>query len=200
MRTRYPPHKTGPFGKVPSIRRTAAPRERGATIVEFAIVMPLLVLLMVGIMETGIAFYDYLTIERATLEGVRTAAFTGRSPDADCETVLSIVDSLPSGFLDRIQRIEIYRADTEGNQILGETNIWTYLGGDPADCATGWSNPINPWPPSARYTAAGPSRQLDIIGVRIRMPRSWITNLPPFSGNYVIDETSILRIEPEVFE
>jgi Flp pilus assembly protein TadG len=34
-------------------------------------VLPLLVLLMVGIMEVGVAFYDYLTIERATLEVTR---------------------------------------------------------------------------------------------------------------------------------
>src|SRR3990172_12720387 len=113
-------------------RATLRDRDRGATIVEFAIVMPLLLLLMIGIMEVGVAFYDYLTIERATLEGVRTASFTGDAIDADCQTITNIVSDLPGGFLERITQIEIFHADANGNQILGQTNIWQYLGGDPA--------------------------------------------------------------------
>lgn len=174
-------------------------RDKGATLVEFAIVMPLLLLLMIGIMEVGVAFYDYLTIERATLEGVRTASFTGDAIDADCQTITNIVTDLPGGFLDRITQIEIFHADTAGHQIPGETNIWQYLGPDPIDCGTSWSK-IQPWPATSRYTTAGPSRPLDIIGVRIRMDRNWISNFPPFTGAYTIDEKSILRMEPEVFE
>jgi hypothetical protein len=162
--------------------------------------MPLLLLLMIGIMEVGVAFHDYLSVERATLEGVRTASFTGRAADADCQTVTNIVDALPAGFLDRVQQIEIYKADAAGNQIPGLTNVWQYLGGDPTDCALSWNNSPNPWLPANRQTTAGPSQPLDIIGIRIRMPRSWITNFPPFSGTYTIDERSILRMEPEVFE
>lgn len=175
-------------------------RDSGATLVEFAIVMPLLLLLMIGIMEVGVAFYDYLAIERATLEGVRTASFTGRAADADCQTITNIVNELPGGFLDRVQQIEIYRADQAGDQIPGQTNVWRYLGGDPTDCANSWNNSPNPWLPAARQTTAGPSQPLDIVGVRIQMPRDWLTNFPPFSGTYLVDEHSILRMEPEVFE
>jgi hypothetical protein len=173
--------------------------EGGATIVEFAIVMPLLLLLMIGIMEVGVAFYDFLTIERATLEGVRTASFTGRALDADCRTTTNIVGALPGGFLNRVQQIEIYRADANGNQIAGQTNTWQYLGGDPTDCGNSWAV-VETWPSTGRQTVAGPSAPLDIIGVRIRMPRNWISNFPPFNGSYMIDERSILRMEPEVFE
>lgn len=161
--------------------------------------MPLLVLLMIGIMEVGVAFYEYLTIEQATLEGVRTASFTGTDADADCTSIQNIVAFFPSGFLDRVQRIEIYRADQAGNQLLGQTNLWQYLGGDPTDCVNNWSV-IETWPSVNRQTVAGPTAPLDIVGVRIRMPRSWITNFPPFTGGYIIDERSILRMEPEVFE
>lgn len=172
----------------------------GATIVEFAIVMPLLLLLMIGILEVGVAFYDYLSIEQATLEGVRTASFTGRAVDADCQTVKNIVTALPNGFLDRLQRVEIYHADPNGNQIAGQTNTWQYNGGvDPYDCAASWTV-TETWPAAGRQTVAGPSAALDIIGVRLIMPRNWISNFPPFSGSYVIDEFSILRMEPEVFE
>ena len=173
--------------------------DSGATLVEFAIVMPLLLLLMIGIMEVGVAFYDYLTVERATLEGVRTASFTGDAIDADCHTITNIVSDLPGGFLERITQIEIFHADANGNQIPGQTNIWQYLNGDPADCINSWFT-LPTWPSTSRYTTAGPSRPLDIIGVRIRMDRNWISNFPPFTGGYTVDEASILRMEPEVFE
>ena len=178
-------------------------RDCGATLVEFAIVMPLLLLLMIGILETGVAFYEYLTIERATLEGVRTASFTGTTLDADCATINTVVDAFPGGFVDRIDRIEIYKADANGDQLPGATNIWRYKDGtDPMDCTAGW-NTTELWPATSRQTVAGTSPgfpPLDIIGVRIRLDRSWITNFPPFTGTYRIDESSILRMEPEVFE
>jgi hypothetical protein len=175
----------------------------GATVVEFAVLLPLLVLLMVGIMEVGVAFYEYLTIERATIEGARTAAFTGTVVGADCATIDSVVDALPGGFLDRIDRVEIYKADANGDQLPGATNVWRYnSGGDPADCESGWT--VNElWPATSRQTVAGTSPgapPLDIIGIRIRMDRDWITNLPPFTGSYRIDEHSILRMEPEAYE
>ena len=181
-------------------RRLVRRNDHGATIVEFAIVMPLLLLLMIGILEVGVAFYDYLTIERATLEGVRTASFTGRAVDADCQTVKNVVTAFPGGFLDRVQQIEIYHADANGNQIIAQTNTWQYNGGiDPYDCAASW-NVAEFWPSTGRQTVAGPSAPLDIIGVRIRMDRNWISNFPPFTGSYTVDERSILRLEPEVFE
>ena len=65
--------------------------------------------------------------------------------------------------------------------------------------AANWSV-ITPWPSTSRQTTVGPTAPLDIIGVRIRMPRNWISNFPPFTGSYTIDERSILRMEPEVFE
>lgn len=157
---------------------------------------------MVGIMEVGVAFYDYLTIERATLEGARTAAFTGTAVNADCATVHSVVNALPAGFLDRVDRIEIYQADSNGDQLPGATNVWRYNGGtDPKDCDAGWTV-AELWPATSRQTVAGTSAgapPLDIIGIRIRMDRNWITSLPPFTGSYRIDEHSILRMEPEAY-
>lgn len=176
--------------------------DRGATIVEFVVVLPLLILLMIGIMEIGVGFYEYLSIERATLEGVRTASFTGTAADADCTAVQGIVASLPGGFLQRIDRIEIYRFDPVLSQPdATKINTWRFLNGpDPLDCGPLNWNVVTPWPSTARQTVVGPSAPLDIIGVRIRMPRNWISNFPPFTGSYTIDESSILRMEPEVFE
>lgn len=47
--------------------------QKGAAAVEFAIVLPLLVLLMGGIIEFGIILYDQQVINNATREGARAA-------------------------------------------------------------------------------------------------------------------------------
>ena len=52
-------------------------QERGAELVEFAMVFPLFLLLMVGIIEFGRAYNIYENVIHATREGVRAAS-------ADC--------------------------------------------------------------------------------------------------------------------
>lgn len=49
-------------------------KRRGAALVEFAIVVPLLMLLLLGIMEFGMILHDYLSISQGAREGVREAA------------------------------------------------------------------------------------------------------------------------------
>ena len=45
--------------------------ERGTSIVEFALVLPLLILFVFGIVEFGIAFYDKAMLTNASREGAR---------------------------------------------------------------------------------------------------------------------------------
>jgi hypothetical protein len=49
-------------------------QRRGAALVEFAIVVPLLMLLLMGIMEFGMILHDYLSISQGAREGVREAS------------------------------------------------------------------------------------------------------------------------------
>lgn len=48
--------------------------ERGANLVEFALVLPLLVLLLVGVADFGRAFNNYIIITNASREGARYAS------------------------------------------------------------------------------------------------------------------------------
>jgi Flp pilus assembly protein TadG len=49
-------------------------REDGQAFVEFAIVLPVLVMLMLGICQFGLAFHNYLSVTDATRVGARAAA------------------------------------------------------------------------------------------------------------------------------
>jgi Flp pilus assembly protein TadG len=55
------------------IARTLRPND-GQTMVEFVIVLPFLLLLMLGIGQFGVAFHNFLAITDATRVGVRAAA------------------------------------------------------------------------------------------------------------------------------
>ncbi|MHB8841737.1 MAG: TadE/TadG family type IV pilus assembly protein [Candidatus Aquicultor sp.] len=48
--------------------------ERGASSVEFAIILPVLILILFGILEFGLTYRDYLAITHAAREGARMAA------------------------------------------------------------------------------------------------------------------------------
>lgn len=169
--------------------------QRGATLIEMAIVMPVLVLLLVGILEVGMAFKDYLTVSFSAREGARAGAFLGNDVNADCDIIKVVVPSLGGG-LTHLQRLEIYRADANGQQIPSDTNTYVYTAGDPLDC-TNWTATVQ-WPSTSRQTVAG-ALPLDILGVRLIVDRSWITGFPPFSGSYTLNETTIVRMEPEAF-
>src|SRR3990172_11929542 len=49
-------------------------KEKGAVAVEFAMLLPLLVFLVTGIIQFGILFNNYIAITHAAREGVRWAA------------------------------------------------------------------------------------------------------------------------------
>lgn|SRR4051794_12795312 len=55
----------------PILRRVG---RRGAALVEFAIVVPLLLLLILGIMEFGVTMHDYIMVVHGAREGARKAA------------------------------------------------------------------------------------------------------------------------------
>ena len=65
-------------------------REDGATLVEMAIVLPVLVLLIFGSMEFGLAFKERLTIASASASAGRTGATMGTRAEADIRILEAI--------------------------------------------------------------------------------------------------------------
>ncbi len=68
--------------------RPGAARERGAALVEFTMVLPLLLALIFGIVDFGRAFQSWITITNAAREGARLGT-TGGSVSEICNRVQS---------------------------------------------------------------------------------------------------------------
>lgn len=178
-------------------------RERGATLVEMAVVMPILLLVFIAILESGVAFKDHLAVSQAAKDGVRIAALSGDDSNSDC-AVLGGVQSFLATQLPDLVNVQIYVAQTDGTPDPAKVNTYTWTPGtaNPLPHCPDWTNVSLGLAPTGRWvTAPGATstRPLDIVGTRVRMNRNWITGFPPFSGSYVVDEETILRVEPEAF-
>jgi Flp pilus assembly protein TadG len=79
-----------------SVRRVAARDERGAAVVEFALVLPLLVLFTFGIIEFGRAYSAKIELTAAVREGARAAAIA-KSACADPAKVQECVEEAVRG-------------------------------------------------------------------------------------------------------
>jgi hypothetical protein len=126
-------------------------RERGQGLVEFALVVPVFMLLLLGMLEFGIAFNHQLTLGYATREGARIGADlvngggklgcgSGLSPNAAgvdkviIEAVDRVLTSSGSPIpLDQVGRVRIFLATSTGAD-SGTGNNWDYS-------ATGYTLP-----------------------------------------------------------
>jgi hypothetical protein len=119
---------------------------RGQAMVEMAMILPVLLLIVLGALEFGLAFDHNLTLKYATREGARTGSALangggqlgcggGQSPNAasvDPSIVAAVERVLVSEgspiALDEISEIRIYKANTSGNE-SGPVNVWIYAPG-----------------------------------------------------------------------
>ena len=98
-------------------KRTDITSEQGQTMAEFAVVLPILVVLLFGIMQFGIAFNNYVTLTDAARAGARKAAVSRNSSDpaGDCKSaVLAAADNLDQSVLNpRVQCTSSWAAGSD---------------------------------------------------------------------------------------
>jgi TadE-like protein len=90
------------FGKrrSPAVRDSTAgglscrERERGLALVEFALVVPFLLILIVGIIDFGFLFNDVISVRQGARDGGRQAAVGKFGSDPNCELFLSTPASI----------------------------------------------------------------------------------------------------------
>ena len=183
-------------------KRLAKGSDRGAALVEFAVVLPLLLALLLGLAEFGLAFRDWLTINSASRSGARVGTAAGQNAAADILVLQAIEAALGSSTFDDVTAVVIYQSNEDGDPIPGQQNRYRPNAG-----ACGWApcpDPAvgptygGPWVPSVRQVTVAPGTPLDVMGVRIEFTHQWVTGFLGFSdANW--EDTAVMRMEPQQF-
>src|SRR5437763_13663098 len=103
--------------------------EIGQAIVEFALLLPALVLLLVGLMEFALGWNSRNTVLFASRDGSMLAAEGGNEDGTDCVVLQRIESDVysPSTAL-RIQQVAVYWSDRNGDQIGSNQNVYSRSG------------------------------------------------------------------------
>ena len=126
------------------MRRRRERREGGQSLVEFAMIVTVAMLMHLGMVEFGFIFDHHLSLEYATREGARVGAAlangggqvgcgTGQSPNAatvDQQVIAAVqrvVASPGSPIVEsRISQIRIFKSDSSGDPSGSSYNTWIY--------------------------------------------------------------------------
>jgi len=174
--------------------------ERGQSLVEFALVIPVLFLVVFGIIEFCFLYESIDTVNFAAREGARIGAVLGPSdPAADTKIIQAIQTATSSGsglLFSQIQMIEIFKSDQNGtvpSPLAGCTSAPNEDVYDGQGNLCGTAN----WPPgvrSATFNAA------DYLGVRITFVYNWVTSfVSAAGGQFPLTSVSVQLIEPQTY-
>jgi Flp pilus assembly protein TadG len=100
--------------------RRKAPGERGATIVEFAIIAPLLFALVFGIIDFGWAFMQDLSVKQAAREGGRIAIVDGETTAGCAGLISDIKQRVSSDLKTSSMTASLSVTDSNGDGIVGD--------------------------------------------------------------------------------
>jgi Flp pilus assembly protein TadG len=186
----------------------------GSVLPEFALALPLLALLVMGVLDYGFAWQEGNLLERAASNAARTGSSSGVALEADQDMVLSVGSSLANARNVELERLIIYNAQSADGELPASCDIapsataatgvnglcnvysqqqvesgtgfsWTATG------CNGGSWDFN-WCPADRETSRSDP---DYIGVYIEATYTPITNIVP--GDITIERKAVYMIEPE---
>jgi Flp pilus assembly protein TadG len=205
MRVRHP---------VSNLRDTHRHRSArsGQTLVEFALIFPIFVTMLMGIIEFSFVFNAVLSVNFASRDAALAAAEAGDGAGADCVILAAVEAAIDRPAVDaRIQTVEIYQASPDGD-LLGSPTIYARTGSTTCTFIDG-STTTQPYTRTSNgYSVTDRCNILngcdssvvgdsvDNIGVRITYTHQWVTPLQNFigggPGGITFDRASIMRMEP----
>ena len=105
-----------------SLRRRRAPESKGQVLVEFALVIPIFLLLFMAVVEFAFVFNAILSVNFAARNAALIAAEAGNAINSDCIILASIENDVQApADRARISRVDIYRSTLTGAVWAGST-------------------------------------------------------------------------------
>jgi len=176
--------------------------------IEAALATPVFLLIVVGVMEFGLALKDYLAMSSGSRAAIRTAATLGNSSTTDHSTLTALRNgsraiSVGSG---RIDFVVVYKATGPNDLLPTASGCLTasvtakcnrYTPADllrPAvDFGCGAAEPDRFWCPTGRKVAQ--SDPPDYVGVYVQVTHNNPTGM--FGTTRTFTDQYVMRIEPQ---
>lgn len=205
------------------VLRRVSPDAHGQSLVEFALVFPLFILLVMSVVEFAFAFNANLAIAFASRDAALVAAEAGDALGSDCAIVKAVIKDVGApADANQITSVEIYWSDQNGNYKGGDSsrkNVWNHSGTnttcnypDGSSITIPFQQATNGYPEASRcniVAGCGGSHtpSVDTIGVRVSYAYTWKTpmrtlvglagNGPIWSGTgWNFARSNAMRMEP----
>ncbi|HEY7705282.1 MAG TPA: TadE/TadG family type IV pilus assembly protein [Acidimicrobiia bacterium] len=171
--------------------------ERGAALVEFAMVFAFLLMMAIGAFEWGMGFRDSVSVNSAAREGARVGSSAGDNAQADCRILEAAAGALQAISGNQVAQLWIYRTDTAGTVSTARNVYRPALPTDnPASLRCGTWFPISQnWAETSRDND-GATR--DWLGVQILYDHRWHTGFMWWNGTVQWAERAVMHLEPSV--
>ncbi len=173
--------------------------EKGAVAIETALVTGLLLLIVMGAFEYGMAFRSWFGLSAASREGARIGASVGPVNGADCAILEAAAAALSSTSGNEVVTIKIFDTDPVSGSQGAITTYRPDTGGplEPGEllrCGD-WvlTSPSTPWIETSRDNE-GETR--DWLGVEVAYQHNWITGFLWWNGSVEWTNRSVMRLEP----
>lgn len=187
-------------------------RERGAVLVEFAMVMTLLLTMGLGIYEFGFAWRSAASVTSGSRSAARTVSSLATDDSADYQALSSIRSDLQaSGLLSKLQLVVIYKSTTADGDVPAACMTNTSTGalcdiytGDQVrtmlesdfstttGCLSSGMTVAN-YCPNVRNPIMASA---DYVGVWVKVRHDYQTGL--FGAGIDITKYAVMRVEPRV--
>jgi Flp pilus assembly protein TadG len=155
--------------------------QRGQTIVEFAFILPLLVLIVIGIIDFSILFYDKAVITNASREGARQGSIFRSNGTSGAYEPLPVGDNA-SGITKAVNDYLAGRAVTFGGPTINTQVRWST------------TSPPGSW---GAWNGSVPAAPGGTIDVRVTYTYSFLAfpRLAGWPGTANITAETIMRME-----
>jgi hypothetical protein len=179
-------------------RRSRTPRgERGAVLVEFAIILPLLITITFGIIEYSDAFHDSAVTSDAARAGGRVGSALGTNPNYATSIAGAVSAALSTLPDDSPQELWIYKANENGYPGSGNNfsscaaNCIKYVWNSNTQAFDTGNPEGGGWPASSQQVCTQP---FDELGVYVKVNHKFVTAL--FGASVTLTDHSVFRFEP----
>ncbi len=172
-------------------------RERGAALVETAILLPVILIITFGLIEFSSAYQSSSTATAAARTAARTASAEALLPTYATDAAAAAATALQQVPADEPVEMWIYRANTTGYPESGGFSSctthcikYTWV---PSTRSFDTANPSGGGWPYTTQNACN-SSNWDSVGVYVKLDHKFLTKL--FGANITLADHAVFRLEP----